>query len=254
MLQEERLHRIEERVNARRFCSVEELAAALQSSKSTIRRDLRLLEAGNRLRLSRGGAASLAPGTAQEPPYGVKARTNHEEKVRIGQAAAGLIERGETVVIDSGTTALELAAAMRGMRDVTVATNDVRVACELAECGGVDVTVIGGSVRKGYFTALGSLARHALEAINADKAFLCVDALDVKKGCMVTNDAEAMVKRMMLESANRKIVICDHSKFENVAFMRLCAVGEIDMIITGRELGEDRYGEFLEAGVNITLV
>ena len=197
---------------------------------------------------------SMTSGTTQEPSYPVKVNTNHDEKVRIGIKAASMINRGETVILDSGTTALQIAEALFHKQDVTVATNDISIANRLAEAKGIAVTVIGGSLRKGYYSTQGYLALHALENINADKVFIGVDALDVKRGFMITNDAEIMVKKMMLKSAKEVIVICDHSKFENVAFMNLCTLSQVNKIITGTELNQNIYNTFIDAGVEIILV
>jgi DeoR/GlpR family transcriptional regulator of sugar metabolism len=254
MILEERLDKITEIVNREKFCSIQNLAFHFGVSKATVRRDLKELSDRGRIALTRGGAMDTASGTTQELPYPVKYDTNHEEKVRIGIKAASLIKRGETVILDSGTTAQQVAEALRSAEDITVATNDISIAFRLAESKGVSLTVIGGSIRRGYYSTQGFLAVHALENINADKAFIGVDALDVKRGCMITNDAEIMVKKLMLQTAKCVIVICDHSKFDNVAFMNLCNLKQVDMIITGRELDSVFHQTFLDAGVNIQLV
>jgi len=254
MLQEERLEKIEEMVKQKKFCSVNELCVSFNISKATARRDLKILNDRNKLRLTRGGATDVATGTTHEPPYIVKKNINHEEKVRIADKACSYIKCGETVIIDSGTTALEMAGFLKSMKGITVATNDLLVACQLAEAKDIDLTVIGGGIRKDYYTTLGYLAQLAMEHINADKAFIGVDAINVNKGCMITNMQEVMLKKLFMKSAKEKIVICDHSKFENVAFMNLCSIHDVDMIITGKEIDKEIYSSFVEAGVNIVLV
>jgi DeoR/GlpR family transcriptional regulator of sugar metabolism len=254
MMQEERLSKISEKVNREKFCSIKDIAAHFGVSKATVRRDLQALSDRTMIRLTRGGAAAIASGTTQEPAYSVKAGTNHEEKVRIGIKSASLVSRGETVILDSGTTARQIAEALMPLQDINVVTNDISIACRLAEAKGISLTVIGGSLRRGYYSTQGYLAVHALENINADKVFIGVDALDVKKGCMITNDAEVMVKKLMLQSAKSVIVACDHSKFDGVAFMSLCTLDQVDMIITGREVNPSISQVFTDAGVNLLLV
>lgn len=253
MFQEERLQKIGDMVKQKKFCSINELCASFDISKATARRDLKTLAERNILCLTRGGAKDVAIGTTYEPPYTEKKNINHEEKVRIANKACSFIKYGETVILDSGTTALEMAGVLEFMQGITVATNDILVACKLANARDIELTVIGGSIRKNYYTTIGYFAQFALEHINADKAFLGVDALDVKKGCMITNMEEVIIKKLIMKSAREKIVICDHSKFENVAFMNLCTVNEIDMIITGSELNKNVYSQFVDAGINIIL-
>jgi DeoR family fructose operon transcriptional repressor len=254
MLQAERLEKIKEEIDKKRFCTIKEIADELQISAATVRRDLKLLSDQKQLELTRGGAMIRLSGIAHEAPYIIKRRINAEEKVRIGQRAAQLVNEGETIIIDSGSTAVEMGSALVNYKNITVATNDILVASKLAASKEIDLTVIGGGVRKEYYTMLGFLAQMALQHINADKIFLGVDAIDLKKGCMVTNMEEVMIKKQMMASARTAIVICDHSKFENVAFLNLCSLQEVDLIITGRELNKELYEQFKEAGINIELV
>jgi DeoR/GlpR family transcriptional regulator of sugar metabolism len=253
MIQEERLQKIEAYVKLKKICYFQELCDAFQVSKATIRRDLQLLVQRNRLNLVRGGASDISVGTSAEPPYEVKKNVNHEEKVRIAQKACSLIRSGETVILDSGSTILELARQIESMPGINVATNDLLVAGRLANARDVNLTMIGGGVRKGYFTTLGYFAQFTLEHINADKAFIGVDAISVAKGCMITNTEEVSVKKLIMKAAREKIVVCDHSKFDNIAFINLCAVGDVDMVITGREVSQDIYEGFKDAGINIIL-
>lgn len=253
MFQEERLQKIGEMVKQKRFCSFSQICSGFDISKATARRDLKTLEERNVLCMTRGGAKDIATGTTHEPPYLVKKNINPEEKVRIAHMACSYIKCGETIILDSGTTALEMAGVLQSMNGITVATNDILVACKLATAKDIDLIVIGGGIRKNYYTTIGYFAKLTLEYINADKAFIGVDALDVKKGCMITNIEEIITKKLMMKSAKEKIVICDHSKFENVAFMNLCTVNEIDMIITGSELDKEIYSQFVDAGINIIL-
>ena len=255
MFQEERLSKIEEMVKQKNFCSISELCTIFNISRATARRDLKILEGRNLLSLTHGGAKAFAGGTTQEPPYLVKKNINHEEKIRIAQMACSLIKTGETIIIDSGTTAFEMANIIQTMKNnITIATNDIQVACRLANTQSVDLTVLGGSIRKNYYSTHGFLAQFALEHIYADKAFIGVDAVELKKGFMVTNMEEIIIKKLIMKASKEKIVVCDHSKFESVAFVHLCSINEVNMIITGKELDKEIYSHFIDAGINIVLV
>ncbi len=254
MLQEERLRRIRERVEEASFCSLAELCETFGISRATARRDLQALAEANRVRLLRGGAASVADGTSYDPPYKLKQSLHREEKARIAVEAARLVHEGETVLLDSGTTALAIAERLRSARDVTVATNDVRIAAALSDAPGVAVTVIGGSLRKGYYATLGYFAELALEQLRADVAFLGVDAIDAERGLMVSNAEEMPVKKRFLAAAKRTVIVCDHTKFETASFLRLCPLADADLILTGRELDEALLPKYAEAGARIRLV
>jgi DeoR family transcriptional regulator, fructose operon transcriptional repressor len=254
MLIEERLIEIENIIKKKKFCSIIELSEKFSISKATIRRDLQILSDKNVLRLVRGGATSLVTGTALEPVYSIKKDVNHEEKVRIGKSAAKLVNDGETIIIDSGSTLVEMSLALKDRKNITIATNDILIANGLLDSHDINLTVIGGDIRKNYNTLYGYIALLALEHINADKVFLGVDAIDCYKGCMITNTEEVILKKAMMQAAKERIIICDHSKFTNVAFLKLCQINEIDRIITGRELDNKIYESFVEEGVNIELV
>ena len=253
MLQEERLQKMKEHIDLAIFCSLHELCETFGISRATARRDLNLLADANRVRLVRGGASAVSDGTTYDPPYAVKKTLHQEEKARIAEAAVHLVHEGETVLLESGTTALRIAERLRGLRDITVATNDVQIAAALANCDGIDVTVIGGSLRKGYFATLGYFAQMTLERIQADIAVLGVDAVDAKRGFMVSNAEEVPVKQLVLASAKRRVVICDHTKFESTSFLQLCALQDVDLVLTGRELDETVRAKYEEAGARIQL-
>jgi DeoR/GlpR family transcriptional regulator of sugar metabolism len=253
MLQEERLLKMKERIDQRIFCSLNELCESFGISRATAHRDLRLLAGANRVRLVRGGASAISDGTTYDPPYRIKKNLHQEEKARIAETAFRLVHEGETVLLDSGTTALRIAERIRTARDVTVATNDVQIAAVLANADGIDVTVIGGTLRKGYFSTLGYFAQMTLEHIQADIAFLGVDAVDAKRGFMITNTDEVSVKKLILTAAKRRVIICDHTKFDSTSFMHLCSFADVDLIITGRELDEGIRAKYEEAGARIQL-
>lgn len=254
MLPEERLSEIKNLVDRKKSCSINEISETFDISRATVRRDLKMLMDRDMIRLTRGGAMSLVSGTTYDPPYAMKKSINHEEKKRISQYAAELVKDGETLVLDSGSTMVELACALRENKKVTVATNDLIVAYELANTKDIDLTLIGGGIRKNFYSSYGYFAQKVLEQINSDKAFLGIDAVDFEKGCMVTNTEELVIKKLMLASAKERLVLCDHSKFSNVAFLKLCDLQSIDKIITGHELDEDVYRRITDEGINIVRV
>jgi len=254
MLQAERLEKIFEMVKQEKYCSISELAESFNISNATVRRDLKMLEDENKIKSTRGGAMMDNHGTSQEAPYAEKASTNKAEKVLLAKRACSFIKKGETILLDSGTTLLEVANQMRQMENITVATNDVLVACSLAENTNISSTVIGGGIRKNYYSTSGLFAQETIRNINADRAFIGVDAFDINKGFMITNMEEVVIKRLMMDAAKEVIIICDHSKCENVAFIKLCGIEDVDRMITGKEIGEDMYQSLVDAGLEVELV
>ncbi|MDR1611418.1 MAG: DeoR/GlpR family DNA-binding transcription regulator [Planctomycetota bacterium] len=254
MLKDERLEKIEEYVNSNRYASLHELAGRFAISKATIRRDLEALERKKRVVLTRGGASSINKGSSYELPYFEKRQSRHEEKVRIARAACRRIRPGETVMIDSGTTGYEMADFMADIRGVYAATNDLMTALALTKHPDLDLIVIGGNVRKGFYTAHGYFAAADIGNYYFDRAFLCVDAINLKYGCMITNADEVDVKQGIINSAKEVTVICDHSKFAETAFVSVGTLDKVHGIITGRELDRKIYDAFTEKGCRIELV
>ena len=255
MLQKERLDRIEELVNSKKYVTIGELTQALDISKATVRRDLAILGDRKKLIITRGGVMSRAKGTMYELPYFEKQRENIEEKKRIGKMACSFIQEGETIMLDSGTTVYEMTEYMTDFKGICAATCDLMVAIGLTKCMSVDTIMIGGGpVRKGYYNIIGHYPEKIIKQLHFDKAFVSADSIDVVHGGMITNIDEVSLKRTIMESSNEVILLCDHTKFESTAFISVCSIEKISKIITGRELKPDIYQEFIDAGKEIILV
>ena len=141
-----------------------------------------------------------------------KEKLHRKEKERIGQAAAALIKEGESVVLDSGTTTRAVARALRERRQLTVITNAVNIAAELAGTS-IEVILTGGILREKSFSLVGPLAEETLRSLSADILFLAVDGIDVHFGLTTPNLLEARVNRVMVEISRRTVLVCDSSKF-----------------------------------------
>lgn len=254
MIYQERLEQIRLIVEQNKFCSIHMLAAKVNTSHATIRRDLKVLEEQKKLKITRGGAMKTDSEKSEEPPFASAATFHQEQNARIATAAVNSIKDGETVLIDAGAVTTAMGEALRNKKGISVATNDLLLSCQIAANSGLNLTVIGGDVRKQRYTTAGMFAKSTIKHLNADKAFLGIDAINLEKGCMVVNMAEAEIKRAMLTAAKEKIIICDHTKFENVAFLNLCRVDNIDKIITGKEIDIKILASFVEAGVDIETV
>jgi DeoR/GlpR family transcriptional regulator of sugar metabolism len=238
ILQPERLQLILSLCDTHGFVTNAQLMDACNASKSTIHRDLEELEKDKLLTRTRGGAVSLKKGTTYEPPLLLRRVTFAEEKQRIANEAMRYIHVRDTVLLDSGTTIHELGKLLVKFKNLMVATNDVNIAYDLSFNPDIDLIVTGGIVRKGCHTLVGCFGESIIEQLHADRIFLSVDAVDINHGCMCYSVDEMQIKRAMLHAAKEVILLCDHSKFETVAFVNVCKLSAVDIIITGKDLDE----------------
>ena len=230
---------------------VGQLAASLGVSGATIRRDLQSLSASHLLLRTHGGA--VVGDVGQELSVGIKATRNQAEKRRIGRAAASLVEDGAVVGLTGGSTATELARALADRRGITVVTNAINIAAELATRPQITLVVIGGVARPSY-EMVGPAAEMMLNNYHLDIAFIGVDGLSAREGCTTYHEMEAQTDRNFLERSRRSVVIADSSKIGRVTFARIVALTRIDDIITDTDADPERLRELGETGVRIHAV
>lgn len=230
---------------------VGQLAASLGVSGATIRRDLQSLSASHLLLRTHGGA--VVGDVGQELSVGIKATRNQAEKRRIGRAAASLVEDGAVVGLTGGSTATELARALADRRGITVVTNAINIAAELATRPQITLVVIGGVARPSY-EMVGPAAEMMLDNYHLDIAFIGVDGLSAQEGCTTYHEMEAQTDRNFLERSRRSVVIADSSKIGRVTFARIVALTRIDDIITDTDADPERLRELGESGVRIHAV
>jgi DeoR/GlpR family transcriptional regulator of sugar metabolism len=211
--------------------TVVELATRAGVSEMTVRRDLEALEREGILKRVRGGAVA-AVSRSYEPPFAVRTRRYVQEKERIGRVAASLIADGETVVLDVGTTTLEVVKSLRGRSNLTILTASLRAAQILAEDPGIRLMVTGGLTRRGELSLVGDLAERAFSDLLFDTFVMGVGGIDARAGMTEFNLEDARVKRAALETARRCLVVSDSSKLGKVAFARICPLDRVDVLVT----------------------
>lgn len=233
--------------------SVSELSAALNVSPATIRRDLVMLEEQQLLGRMHGGAVGRA--VSYELPLRYKSVRYGEEKRRIATEAASRVTEGMAVGLTGGTTATELARVLADRRQLTIVTNALNIASELAIRPDLKLVVTGGVARSQSYELSGPLAEAALNGLNLDVAFIGVDGIEAKSGCTTYQEIEAHTNTVMIEQAKRVIVIADNSKIGRVAFARMCTLAQVDELITNRS-GVDRaeVRKLTDVGVRVTFV
>lgn len=252
MFEEERLQKIAKYVQSRARASVKELCGLFDISESTARRDLIELENRKLLRRTHGGALFMEP-VKLEPTYLEKEDRFRSEKESIARRAAALIEDGDSLVVDAGTTTLCLAGELARFKGLTVVTNSIYLSIRLAALPNVSVVSTGGVLRKNTMAFVGPAAETMLAGVHADKAFLATNGLDLRYGLSTPSMEEAAVKSKMMEAAEQVYVLADHSKLGRVAFARFGALSEIDACITGAELPEQQLQEYERSNVKILL-
>jgi DeoR/GlpR family transcriptional regulator of sugar metabolism len=231
---------------------VGELAAVLDCSEMTVRRDLESLERSGGLRRVHGGAASVFL-SAEETPYGIRALEFSEAKATIGAAAASLLADGETVILDGGTTAMEVARALRSRR-LTVMPLALRPVFELHECPGIKLLLPGGEVRPGELSLIGSLTEFSFSQLRFDTCVMGPCGIDLQAGITTHLLAETAVKRAAARASQRVIAVADSSKLGRVAFGHVCDLDEIDIVLTDAGADQQRVEELRAAGVDIRCV
>lgn len=220
-------------VRERGSVQVASLAGQFGVSMQTIRKDLEYLSKKGIADRSYGGAISSdAVRIVSETPVESKRASHIEEKQRIGRLAASMVMPGDSIVLDSGTTTMEIARNLRDVESITVVTNDFGVLSVLTQKANIRVFMLGGELRRKNMAFYGGQTVEALNDLHVDKLFLGVDGFDLERGITTHHDPEAMLNRKMAESARQTIVVTDSSKFGSVCLHRITAVDEIDALIT----------------------
>jgi DeoR family transcriptional regulator of aga operon len=232
---------------------VSELSETLGISRITIRKDLDYLEAKGLVQRTHGGALAPQNSSLLDPSLQEKAHRRLKEKQRIAEAAVKLVHEGQCVLLDSGSTTTAIARALRSFSRLTIVTNAVNIAAELA---GTDFEVIltGGSLRKNSFSLVGPLAEDSLREIHADILFLGVDGFDSHIGVTTPNLLEARVNRAMVKSSRKVVAVCDSTKFSRRSLALIVPPTAIHTLITDKQLSTEDAETLRSAGIEITLV
>jgi DeoR family transcriptional regulator, aga operon transcriptional repressor len=236
---------------------VADLVAALGVTDTSIRRDLVCLEGEGRLRRVHGGAVTL-PADPRAQRFTEKQSLRLTEKRRIGAAAAEMVEPGDVLIVDSGTTTLQVAAAISGtLRSggmLTVVTNSLPLVDELRTWPAPNLVLLGGYYLPDYQATVGPQAIEQLSLISADKVFLGADGLTVAEGITTGHVLMADVDRLMAERARQVILTTDSSKLGRPGLARVIAIQQIHVVITDQEAPVDIVNALRAEGVEVRLV
>jgi DeoR/GlpR family transcriptional regulator of sugar metabolism len=212
----------------------------------TVRRDLAHLAREGKLIRVHGGALSVR----EEPPFAETAVERLAEKERIGRAAAGLVRDGQTIMIDIGTTTLQLARQLRH-RELTVITSSLAVLEELEPCDGIELIALGGLVRRNYRSLVGVLAEDMLRQLTADISFLGASGIRPDLSIMDTTMVEVPIKRGMIAAADRVVLLTDAAKFSMAGTVRVCGADELQALVTDAPGDDPAVRRLARAGVEV---
>ncbi len=231
---------------------ISDLAVALEVSEMTIRRLLTELEDEGLIKKVHGGAVG-SQGRGYEPPYILRATRSVDLKMKIASAATQLIDDGDCIAIDVGSTMAELANNLQNKHNLTIMTPSLRIANTLINRQDIRVILPGGIVRPGEASLVGELVRQAFNTLFVDKLFLAVGCIDAEKGFTEYNLDDVLVKQVMISNAKEVIVLADSTKFGHVAFAQIATFTQVDKLITDKEPPETIQKKLIDAGVEVII-
>ena len=227
---------------------VADLAGTFGVSEMTVRRDLRELASEGKIERVRGGALNAAG----EPPFEETVVERYDAKDRIGAAAAGLVQDGQTVMIDIGTTTLQAARHLHG-RAITVVTTSLAVYEELVPDPAIELLLPGGLVRRNYRSLVGVLTVDTLRQLSADLCFLGTSGVDEDLGVWDSTMVEVPIKRAMIAASTCVALLADADKFSSVGLVRVCDAATIDHVVTDSPLPANCQPAIDDNAIEVTI-
>ncbi len=244
-----RLDNLRELIRGKGVIRIEEICSQLRVSPATVRRDLDQLEEAGAIRRVHGGAVSVES-RLEEPLFDDKASIAAREKHHIAEAALQFVEPGDTIYLDGGSTVLEFAQLLHDRTNLTVVTNSLRAAHELAGRG-PRLILIGGELRRLSQTMVGPLTRCVLRELHVDKAFMGTIGLSLKEGMTTTDPGEAYTKELVMSQARQVILLADSGKAGKVAFARAGRLENVHVLVTDKQLDKHFAKELIKKGIKV---
>lgn len=232
MIAAERRKQILAMINEKGYLSASELSAYFGVDSSTIRRDMSRLEQSGQAMRTHGGLLPVASSSHADTPYNVRRQMNSDAKVAIGQYAASLVQDGQSLILDNGSTVYELALALKEKKNLTVLTNDIYTAFTLSQYPGMTLHVAGGLMLENVYTLVGQDTINKIDTMHVDWAFLGAEGVHYERGLTNINTVEIPVKQAMIRAAEQTVVLADSSKIGYRALSHVCDLQDIDRIVT----------------------
>ena len=252
LLTEQRRRNLLDLVDQQGQVTVADMVNRFAISAVTVRSDLDALASLGAVVRSHGGAVRRLEAT-QDYPLRTKETLHREEKVRIGKAAAELVQPGETIILDSGTTTAEVARHLKRMKTqpLTVITNALNIAMELADSSGISLIMIGGLLRPVSYSFVGPQAQAMMSEFHADRLFLAVDGFDLENGPSTPDVLEAQLNNVMIRSAREVNVVTDFSKLGRRSVSRIGPFDRIRRLITDNRAPQEFTNGLRNRGIEV---
>ncbi|WP_025741585.1 transcriptional repressor AgaR [Aquimarina pacifica] len=232
---------------------VHELSEQFKVSEVTIRNDLDLFESKKLLIRSRGGAMKYENNVSIDYQISDKDKIHYGEKIKIGKKASSLVNEGETIIIDSGTTTMEIAKNLDTKTSLNVITNAFNIVNQLIGFPGINIIVPGGTLRKNSHSLVGPLAEKNLKNFYVDKVFIGVDGFDTTVGAFTPNIEEASLNQIMIDIAKEVILVADSSKFSRRSLAFICSLDKIDVVVTDENIDRADLKRLEDANIKVII-
>ena len=249
MFAEERKRKIIDLLKQNKKVTVAELVHLFNVSSATVRSDLRELNDKGQIIRTHGGAI-VETGASFEPDTEQKRDLNLAAKQQIARIAIELVNDGDTVIFDTGTTTLELAKLLNQHRRVTAVTNDFEIARVLEEMNSINVLMLGGEIRKKFHCTVGAAGIDMLAQLTVDKVFMGTNSLSISKGASTPNIQQAETKKAMIASAKKVILLCSNNKLGKDSFVHFASLDQIDTLVID-QIDDNEKFEFEERGLEV---
>jgi len=237
LIPEQRRERIVQHLRRESVLSYRQLAALLDVSHMTVRRDITALEEQGRVHATPGGAR-IAARLPSEPPRTEKSLTDRDEKAAMSRHAASFVQESMTIYLDAGTTLQPIASHLEGIEDLTVVTNDIVIATSLIEHPTVDLILVGGRLDKVNRSAVGRLPGLVLGELSIDIAFLTTSSWDLRRGITIPSEAKVEPKQAAIAAASTVMLVAASTKYGTFARYRVASLDGLDRVITDDGLAD----------------
>jgi len=248
-----RQQKIKDLLMEKKSITVSELCSIFNVSDETIRRDLKKLEEDGLIEKNYGGAILKDNGVVV-PPISQRAKEYVFQKQSIAKEAVKRIKEGMVVILDTGTTTHYIAKNLKDAQDVTIITNGVNIVNELILNPAINLFVVGGKIKNSNFSIVGPEAQKGFMSFSSDIAFVATSGISIEKGLTTSDIFEAEVKKAMIKSAKKVIVVADSSKLLKNAMVSFCELDKVSEIITSGEIDDEILKDFRQQGIEITVV
>ncbi|HLS07717.1 DeoR/GlpR family DNA-binding transcription regulator [Lentibacillus sp.] len=252
MLALNRQNQIVQIVKQNQVATVSELATQFKVHEATIRRDLSTLEQDGLVNRTHGGVV-LNEDVSSEPSFHERESVQFEEKQRIGAVASEMVEDGDNIILDSGTTTLHIAESILDKDNLTVVTNDINIAARLRSAKSIKVIVTGGQLFPDSYMLNGMITDEVLSTLHVHKAFIGTPALHHKKGLTHFDEQLVPAKRGMIKAAKKIIVVADHTKMGGISLHKVAEPKQINHLITGKENEESDLNKWQDTDIIVHL-